>query len=173
MTLPVNLGLRRGTVSIVNYDPAWPTAFAVEAIALRLLVGEHVQRIHHFGSTSIPGASAKPIIDMAGVVPELLLPAKILIQLQRIGYGREWIHILPDRICLTKGIPVTHHLYLVTQESPTLRAWISFRDALRASRHHLRQYESLKLVLAGQHPHNRMAYTEAKTEFIRKILESE
>lgn len=171
MTLSVNLGLRRGSVSIANYDPAWPNAFAVEAVTLRLLVGQYLRKIHHFGSTSIPGASAKPIIDMAAVVPELLLPAELLLQLQSLGYGREWIHILPDRICLTKGIPVTHHLYLVTAESPTLRAWISFRDALRASSSHLRQYESLKLKLAGQHPRNRMAYTEGKTDFIRGVLE--
>ena len=171
MTLSVNLGLRRGSVTISEYDLAWPQAFAVEAVALRLIVGEFIREIYHFGSTSVPGAAAKPIIDIAAVVPELSLPTPVLRKLQDRGYGLNWIHVLPDRICLTKGTPVTHHLYLVTENCPTLSRWLSFRDALRASARHRRQYESLKRKLGSLHPHNRMAYTEGKSEFVQEVLE--
>jgi len=52
-------------VEIVNYDPRWPVLFDQEAEQLRaaldpsLMVG-----LEHFGSTAVPGLSAKPIIDI-------------------------------------------------------------------------------------------------------------
>ena len=155
------------------HDRRWHELFVAEAVSIRLVAGEYIEDVVHFGSTSIPGAIAKPIIDMAGVVPELELPPVPLESLRRLGYGLDWVHILPDRICLTKGAPVTHHLYLVPHDSPTLKAWLQFRDVLRNSSALLTEYERLKSELAVFHPHNRMAYTEGKTAFIRRILEGE
>ena len=158
-------------MSLVPYDPSWHEAFVTEAVILRMAAGEHIRELLHFGSTAIPGASAKPIIDIAAVVPELVLHSSSVQSLQAIGYGLDWIHVFPDRICLTKGAPVTHHLYLVTADSPTLNAWIFFRDALRASPDLRAEYESLKAALATLHPANRLAYTEGKTHFVRRVME--
>jgi GrpB-like predicted nucleotidyltransferase (UPF0157 family) len=58
-------GLQMDGIEIVDYDPRWPALFDDEAKRLRatldpsLIVG-----LEHFGSTSIPGLSAKPIIDI-------------------------------------------------------------------------------------------------------------
>ena len=43
-----------------------------------------------------------------------------------------------------------------------------FRDYLNDHPHIAEEYESLKLELWKRYEHNRDAYTEAKTDFIRK-----
>ena len=57
-------------VEIVPYDLGWPGAFELERARLLALFPGAFLAIEHFGSTAIPGMSAKPIIDLiAGVAP--------------------------------------------------------------------------------------------------------
>ncbi|RPJ47172.1 MAG: GrpB family protein, partial [Chloroflexi bacterium] len=51
-------------VEVVPYRSDWPVQFVDEARALQMVFGNQLLSIHHFGSTSIPGVSAKPIIDI-------------------------------------------------------------------------------------------------------------
>ena len=51
-------------VRIVAYEPAWPERFREEASSIASVFG-------HIGSTSIPGMSAKPIIDIMPVVRDI------------------------------------------------------------------------------------------------------
>jgi GrpB-like predicted nucleotidyltransferase (UPF0157 family) len=60
-------------VELVDYDPGWPALFEVEADRLRaILAGLDLGpfRLEHFGSTAIPGVTAKPIIDIMLVSAE-------------------------------------------------------------------------------------------------------
>ncbi|MGH8546689.1 MAG: GrpB family protein, partial [Gammaproteobacteria bacterium] len=49
------------TIKVVGHAPAWTAAFEQEAAALAGVFGSHLLRIHHIGSTSVPGVCAKPI----------------------------------------------------------------------------------------------------------------
>lgn len=49
---------------ITTYDPAWPETFAAQAAVLRTALPDAVSDVHHVGSTSVPGLSAEPVIDM-------------------------------------------------------------------------------------------------------------
>ena len=55
-------------VVLVDYDPAWPGMFDMEAARLRAVLGDLCVAIHHVGSTSVRGLRAKPRIDMLPVV---------------------------------------------------------------------------------------------------------
>ncbi len=172
------LGLRKGKVEIVSYDESWKEAFGREAMIISHALGGLVDGrvvIEHFGSTAVPSCEAKPIMDIAVVLPvepAAVFTPHVVKALKGIGYGNEWIHVLPDRICFTKGKPVTHHLYLIQEHSWTLRAWILFRDVL-CNNSELRQaYSTLKQRLAERHPRNRRAYTDGKTSFIKQVLAS-
>ncbi len=55
-------------IEVVDYDPKWPELFKSEAEQVKQALGCNCVQIHHIGSTSIPGLSAKPIIDMLPVV---------------------------------------------------------------------------------------------------------
>jgi GrpB-like predicted nucleotidyltransferase (UPF0157 family) len=59
------------TVRVVPYDTLWPTRYEAEAKRIREAVGGVLVELHHIGSTSVPGLSAKPVIDMLAEVAGL------------------------------------------------------------------------------------------------------
>lgn len=58
------LGLKRGEVVVVPYDPRWPILFEEAAAQLKATLGAAILAMHHVGSTAVPGLCAKPIIDI-------------------------------------------------------------------------------------------------------------
>jgi GrpB-like predicted nucleotidyltransferase (UPF0157 family) len=64
----------------------------------------------------------------------------------------------------------THHVHMVEPES---RLWrrLWFRDYLRDHPEVAAEYGELKMELAREHRRDRVAYTEAKTEFIGRIMD--
>ncbi len=56
--------VRGQPLAIVPYNPHWPATFATLARPLRQALGPLALRIDHIGSTSVPGLSAKDIIDI-------------------------------------------------------------------------------------------------------------
>jgi GrpB-like predicted nucleotidyltransferase (UPF0157 family) len=61
----------RRTVVVVPYDPDWLEMFEREAARISAVLGPELMAIHHIGSTAIPGMSAKPIIDLMPIVPNI------------------------------------------------------------------------------------------------------
>ncbi|MEQ4485854.1 GrpB family protein [Cohnella silvisoli] len=51
-------------ISVVPYDERWTALFQNEKVNLMKAFGEDAIDIQHFGSTSVPGMFAKPIIDV-------------------------------------------------------------------------------------------------------------
>ncbi len=57
-------------VGLAPYDPAWPE-MAIRYRQCLQTLGHVLVKVHHIGSTSVPGMSAKPIIDLMPVVANL------------------------------------------------------------------------------------------------------
>ena len=52
-------------IILSEYNPEWIEWYAEEKANIERLVGlENIARISHFGSTSVPGITAKPIVDI-------------------------------------------------------------------------------------------------------------
>ena len=62
------MGLKVGTVKIEAYNENWKLMFKEEKENLIKVFGDIALQIEHIGSTSIPGLSAKPIIDILVVL---------------------------------------------------------------------------------------------------------
>ena len=58
-------------VEIIPYQESWPSEFQAIAASLRQALGELALRIDHIGSTSVPGLSAKDVIDIQVTVAAL------------------------------------------------------------------------------------------------------
>ncbi|OXM14843.1 GrpB family protein [Paenibacillus herberti] len=58
-------------VRLSRYSEAWVEQFREEAGVLSTLLGDEALAFHHFGSTSVPGMMAKPVIDMMVEVREI------------------------------------------------------------------------------------------------------
>ena len=73
-------------VEIVPYDPRWPYAYAAERAELVSIGGSAIIALEHIGSTSVPGLSAKPIIDMMAAVIDLEIGHVLAARFEGNGY---------------------------------------------------------------------------------------
>ena len=144
-------------------------------------MGELALRIEHVGSTSIPGLSAKPIIDLDIVIRSYDdLPA-VVARLESLGYAHEGDLGISGREAFkrdgndvprdgTGKVWPRHHLYVCPEGSEGLTRHVAFRDYLRAHPEELAEYEAVKRSLVEHHPHDWEAYTDGKTDYIIGIL---
>jgi GrpB-like predicted nucleotidyltransferase (UPF0157 family) len=160
-------GGRGAPVEIVEYDAAWPAAFAAERERLAPLLADGV-RLHHFGSTAVPGLAAKPVIDMIALVEDFDAPIAALVRQGGYQYPRAFNATLKHRrfLCHPSAAHRTHHLHLVDERGELDRR-LRFRDRLRSDRALADEYVALKRGLAERYRTDREAYTEAKGGFIR------
>lgn len=166
-------------VELVPYNKEWPLDFIDEQVHLRnLLPPDVIGRIEHFGSTAVPGLSAKPIIDILIEVPSLqLVPTRIAPMLTKMGYEYFWRAAwydanLPAYCWFIKRNSEgerTHHLHFLEPDAPE---WdrLLFRDYLKENPDAAKEYEAIKREAIARFGDDRLAYAEAKTAFIEKIM---
>jgi GrpB-like predicted nucleotidyltransferase (UPF0157 family) len=172
----------REDVALALYDPRWPELFREEKDHLLacLPIGL-LGRIEHFGSTAVPGLTAKPIVDLLVEVTDLQAArVQIAPLLEAQGYDYFWRPTYGDDgppfyAWFIKRDPGTgsrtHHLHVV--ESHFVEHWdrLLFRDYLIAHPEVAKEYESLKIHLSSAFPKDRVAYTRGKTEFVVQVTE--
>jgi GrpB-like predicted nucleotidyltransferase (UPF0157 family) len=163
---------RQPPVKIESYDPSWPLKFEAEKGALAAALSPWlVGLIEHVGSTAVPELAAKPVIDIMAPVADLLSSLPAIEALTPLSYC--YFPYRADEMhwfCKPSELERTHHLHLVPCGSRLWNERLAFRDLLRSDEAVRRAYAELKLALAARHRHDREAYTEAKTEFIRSSL---
>lgn len=161
-------------VHIAQYDPAWPDLFAEQqAMVMATLAPWLAAPVEHVGSTSVPGLPAKPIIDMLAPVRSLAAAQDAVAPLTDDG----WLFWPDDpcrdyRLWFLRPRPEerTHHLHVIEHDDPHARSIIAFRNALRTDPDLRADYAGLKRRLAREHHENRNAYTNAKGEFVARVL---
>jgi GrpB-like predicted nucleotidyltransferase (UPF0157 family) len=161
-------------IHVVDYDPNWPRLFEQEKALLLATLGKGILQIEHFGSTSIPGLAAKPVIDIAVGVKTFEETIHYVPLFESLGYiyEPEFEAAIPTRRFFWKGTPLVHtyHIHLAAVGS---EAWIKpilFRDYLRAHPDEARQYQELKRALAAQHISDMDGYIDGKTAFVASIV---
>lgn len=164
------IGLKTGEVKLARHSPLWRSKFAAEKRRLlaRLRSGAFI--MEHIGSTAVPGLDAKPILDIAIRIRSFRTLSRWIREMEDAGYVYKGEYGLPGRHFFTRGNPVTHHLHLVTPETPHWGDWLLLRDYLRASPPAARLYNETKRQLAKRFSSNRDAYTRAKTPLVRKLM---
>jgi GrpB-like predicted nucleotidyltransferase (UPF0157 family) len=168
-------------VAVVAYDPQWPGIFQKERRhLLRCLPAHLIRRIEHFGSTAVPGLSAKPIVDMLVEVSDLeqthLQMAPIL-EAQGYEYFERPTHdddkppVYAWFIKRDEQGRRTHHIHMVDGSSEHAHHWnrLLFRDYLIAHPDTAREYGNLKTRLAALHHGDRIRYSIAKADFVADV----
>lgn len=158
-------------VEVVTCDPAWPKRFREEALAIGLALGDTVQALHHIGSTAVPGLSAKPVIDILGVAPDLRAVAARDPALQALGYTPRGAAGIAGRLFYRKERDEgrSHHLHVFAAGSDHIRRHIGFRNHLASNPKVRAVYGALKEDLAAAHPTDIRAYMAGKDAFIQEI----
>jgi GrpB-like predicted nucleotidyltransferase (UPF0157 family) len=170
----------RDEVRIAPYDPRWRDRFDAErAHLLASLPNDMLGRIEHVGSTAVPGLDAKPIVDMLVEVTDLAATRERIVPvLEAQGYDYFWRATHGETgppfyawfIKRDAAGARTHHIHMVERD---FEHWDSllFRDHLIQHPEVAAEYAALKRRLAEAHPHDRIAYTQGKKEFIDRITE--
>ncbi len=160
-------------VTIVDYDPTWPQAFAAARAEILEAVGPYVECVEHVGSTSVVGLAAKPIIDIQVGVKEW---HEARVTIKPLG-ARGWLfrgqNGIPRRHYFVKRTAAgrrTHHLHMLEVSSERWTEMLAFRDYLRAHPSASSEYADLKCTLASRPLPERGEYTEAKAPFIQRIV---
>ena len=168
-TLP--LGLKRGELRLSPYRDEWPVLYESEQAIVESAIGDHIVDIQHVGSTAIVGMPAKPILDIAIAVEDFKKSRVCIAPLAAFGYSFKGENGIPRRHYFMKGEPCTHHIHMVEETSDEWAKLIRFRDCLRSDRCVAAAYAKLKTSLADRLAGNRVAYQNAKADFIEKVLQ--
>lgn len=157
-------------VTVLSYDKQWILLFAEEADVLRNILGEQVVSVHHFGSTSVPGLKAKPIIDIMIVVKDISLVDEFNPAFQNFGYEGKGENGISGRRYFQKGGDNrTHHLHIYQTGSPEVERHLAFRDYLRTHSDAMKEYGELKNRLSQQFPYDIESYIMGKEDLALKI----
>lgn len=150
-------------------QPSWKEKFKIEKEKIKGVFGDAILEIEHIGSTSIPGLSAKPIIDTAVMVENFQDVDIFTKSLARIGY--RFHSSSTERYFYTKGDPIEYHLSIACVEQGGFWArQILFRDYLRNHSEVRDEYARLKSDLLKKDPTGKNGYFEGKSEFVYKVL---
>lgn len=157
-------------ISLVAHNDKWNRYYdEIESFLKIKLLECPIERISHIGSTAISGIWAKDIVDVLIEVSKDSDIENTANVIEKNGFIR--MSTDARRISFNHGYTkdgfsdkVFHiHLRYVGDNDE-----LYFRDYLNEHTQIAGEYETMKLQLWKMYEHNRDAYTNAKTEFIRK-----
>lgn len=159
-------------VRVVEHDPLWSELFKCEAEKIANILGDNLVQIYHYGSTSVPGLKAKPIIDIMPVVHNLELVNTCKEALNDIGYKIFGESGVPGRIYMEKGGDNrTHHISTYQyNDAKNIINSLAFRDYLRCHPDVCIEYGEIKSNAALKYPTDYRNYIESKRVIVEQIL---
>jgi GrpB-like predicted nucleotidyltransferase (UPF0157 family) len=158
-------------IFLAPYDPDWPRLFGREVDRLRAALGAEALRIEHVGSTSVPGLTAKPIVDILLVVPDSADEPRYVPQLEAAGYvlrirEPEWFEHR-----MFNGPDTDINLHVFSSGAAETERLLRFRDRLRGDEAARDRYAHTKQELAQRTWRHVQDYADAKTVVVGEILD--
>jgi GrpB-like predicted nucleotidyltransferase (UPF0157 family) len=168
------IGLKKGKVILAPYSKEWPMWFEREKNLLQEALGSLALDIQHVGSTSIPGMSAKPIIDIAVGIKTIKGFSECIAPLEDSGYvvGDSASNSLQFFLSKGRDDETTCHLHLVKYNGELWKNYLAFSGYLMKNKESAQQYALLKEKLFNKYPKDRVKYTTGKSKFIRKTVKT-
>jgi len=135
------------------YDPGWPLEFEKLKAELSPLFGDNLMSFNHFGSTAVPGMTAKPTIDACVEVKDLEKVKAMRPELEALGYkswgdyvgtGEEYFTLNDD------DGNRKYNVHILQTGNQFIRQYIAFRDYLRAHPEKVAEYIAIKEKLRDE-----------------------
>lgn len=164
--------MTRRRVEVVPYRSEWKKLFEQERRLLEAIFKPAEVEIHHIGSTSVPGLSAKPIIDIMLAAGSLSEIEKATPAIEAAGYlafgengiqGRRYFQKSDEN-----GIRKVH-LHSFEKSSPELHRHLVFRNYLRAHSDEAARYAAVKEKAAQKYEYDIEAYIAEKSPLIKEL----
>jgi len=161
-------------VGVEAYNPDWVNWFEELRAPIWETISKYAVDVVHVGSTSIPGMSAKPIIDIDIVLDNWRVFPKIIEQLAVFGYRHIGDLGIKEREAfkLDTSSKHLHNLYVCHKDSIAYRNHVLLKKHLSKNPRDFNRYKELKLSLA-ESAEDVDEYCRAKTDLILEILAKE
>ena len=158
------------TVYLAPYDAEWPRLFERDARRIRAALGNRVLVLEHAGSTSVPGLSAKPRIDIILAVADSANEDDYVPALEAAGYFLRVREPGWHEHRVFKGPDTDVNLHTFTIGCLEIERMLKFRDHLRADGADKQLYENAKRELAQRTWKYTQNYADAKTQVVEDII---
>jgi GrpB-like predicted nucleotidyltransferase (UPF0157 family) len=159
-------------VIVVAYDNNWPTLYQQEIMRIKDVLEKEIVSAHHIGSTSIPGMSAKPIIDILLEVKDIAQIDSYNTEMEKLGYEPRGELGIPGRRYFSREEPKdvrTHHIHAYQVDNRELERHLAFRDYMIAHPKNARIYSDLKRVLARRFHWDIDGYISGKHLYVERM----
>jgi GrpB-like predicted nucleotidyltransferase (UPF0157 family) len=140
---------------VLPYDPSWRERFEKEAQTIKEIFTDNIVRIEHIGSTSVPGMSGKPLVDVLVLVKDVASIDQHNETMQKAG-------LTPKGDLLGKG----GGLFIRENGNENLTNVHVYEDG----HEHVPEMLNLRNYLR-EHPEEVEAYSDIKKELIAKYQE--
>lgn len=158
-------------IILTPHQPQWKEWAKEEIESLSEILVTYTPIISHIGSTAIPAIQAKPIIDILVEIDPNVDWQSVKTKMETGGYI--CMSSSENRMSFNKGYTpdgygekVFHvHFHAIGDNDEIL-----FRDYLNSHPASAREYEKLKLGLLPKYRNDSDGYTEAKSEFVKKVI---
>lgn len=159
-------------VEVSSYDENWPQAYQSEAEKIRTIFVPIIVDIYHIGSTSVPGLSAKPVIDILVEVSSIEKVDEFNQDMILLGYEARGENGIPQRRYFQKGgNERTHHVHIFEKGNPEIARHVTFRNYLRNYPQEATRYGALKEELAKRFPYDIEKYISGKDSLVKELDE--
>lgn len=156
-------------VRLTEHDENWVRMFEEEVRLLREIFGDQIIKYEHFGSTSVPGLKAKPVIDMMCIINDIKKIDGFNEQMRLLGYDVAGESGIPGRrLFRMGGENRTHHIHVYQSDNPEIERHLVFRDYLRAHPEEVARYGKLKEELTRVCD-DASFYSNAKKPFVLEM----
>jgi GrpB-like predicted nucleotidyltransferase (UPF0157 family)/ribosomal protein S18 acetylase RimI-like enzyme len=156
-------------IVVSPYSVEWAVVFEAAKEQLQsIFIGIKIT-FFHIGSTSLPGCSAKPIIDILGITSDVLEIDAFNQAMSSIGFKALGEYGMKQRRFFQKKEVFAINLHIFEETDPETNRHLRFCAYLRSHPEKMAQYSLLKKQLAEQFPHDIQKYILGKEKFIKDI----
>ncbi|MFX0074550.1 MAG: GrpB family protein [Candidatus Hermodarchaeota archaeon] len=158
-------------IEVVPHDPNWKNKFNLEARVIKSIFNQEIIAIYHIGSTAIPQASAKPIIDILVEVHDIDRIDNYNFKMIEQGYIPKGESGIPRRRLFIKGSEEfrTFHVHIFQKGNPEIKRLLNFRNYMIAHPKEAQKYSRLKENLVREFSEDISGYIDGKDEFVKNI----
>lgn len=159
-------------IILSEHKSCWKDWYDEEKQEMADILCDNDFRIHHIGSTAIDHIWAKPIVDILLEIPRSISMEDIKEKLVKSGYicmSEE-----ENRKSFNKGYTdkgFANRVFHIHLRYDGDNDELYFRDYMNSHPELAKEYEELKISLWKKYEHNRDAYTDAKSAFVKRYTE--
>jgi GrpB-like predicted nucleotidyltransferase (UPF0157 family) len=164
-------GYKDRVYTVLPYDPQWANSFTRLAAKIKKIFGVDALDIQHIGSTSVPGMSGKPTIDVLVLVDSLEVAEAHAADMERAGFEYEGEFVMPDsrlfRMMNNNTLLANVHIFL--QDHPHVLEMLGLRDYLRTHLEEVSAYSNLKIELYEKYRNEYANYRKDKDAYMAEL----